>query len=198
MVGDGAAFEDVKKKIEDEKLEDYVDVYGMQDGVRKFYKIADVTLICSLREGLTLTTYESLSMGTPVVSCNIGGQKELISKDVGVLVRPYQMPEQQFDFDYSADEIEEYKNAILKILENENKINYEEICREKVVKDFSINKMINDMDKYLTKLIKSKSKVNPSYCNSIGFAERYLLVNSMLEALNKSIEEKNKEIGNNG
>lgn len=198
MVGDGAAFEDVKKKIEDEKLEDYVDVYGMQDGVRKFYKIADVTLICSLREGLTLTTYESLSMGTPVVSCNIGGQKELINKDVGILVRPYQMPEQQFDFDYSADEIEEYKNAILKILENENKINYEEICREKVVKDFSINKMINDMDKYLTKLIKSKSKVNPSYCNSIGFAERYLLVNSMLEALNKSIEEKNKEIGNNG
>lgn len=198
MVGNGAAYEDVKKKIENEKLEQYIDLYGMQEDVRRFYKIADVTLICSLREGLTLTTYESLSMGTPVVSCDIGGQKELIGDNVGYLIRPYQMPEQQFEFDYSEDEIKEYKEAILDLLENKNNIDYKSVCRAKIVKNFSINKMINDMDKYLSKLIKSGSRVDPSHCDSIGFAERYLLVNSMLESLNKTIEEKNKEISSNG
>lgn len=194
MVGDGDAFDDVKKKIEEEHLEDYVDLYGMQDDVRKFYKIADLTIICSLREGLTLTTYESLSMGVPVVSCDIGGQKELVGKDVGYLIRPYQMPEQQFEFDYSKDEIEEYKSAVLKLLNNKDNIDYSTICREKIVKNFSISKMINDIDKYITKLIKTKSKVKTNQCDSIGFAERYLLVNSMLESLNKAIEEQNKEI----
>lgn len=194
IVGDGDAFEDVKKKVEDEHLEDYVDLYGMQEDVRRFYKVADLTLICSLREGLTLTTYESLAMGTPVVSCDIGGQKELISSDVGYLIRPYQLPEQQFEFDYSEDEIEEYKSAILELLENKNNTDFETLCRSKVVSKFSINKMINDMDKYITKLIKSHSSIDSKYCGSIEFAERYLLVNSMLEALNKTIEEKNKEI----
>ena len=42
--------------------------------------------------------------------------------------------------------------------------------------------------KYLTKLIKSKSKVNPSYCNSIGFAERYLLVNINNQGYKDDIE----------
>ena len=196
IVGDGAALEDVKQRVEEEKLEKYVDIYGMQEDVRKFYKIADVTLVCSLREGLTLTTYESLSMGVPVVSCDIGGQKELIEDDCGYLIRPYQMPKQQFEFDYDKEEIQEYKEAIEKILNNTSNINYKEICRNKVVNNFSISKMIEDIDKYITKLIKTGSMVDKKYCNSIEFAERYLLVNSMLENLNKSLEEKNNEIKN--
>lgn len=196
IIGDGEAMEDVVAKVEKDKLEQYVDFYGMQDDVRKFYKIADVTLVCSLREGLTLTTYESLSMGVPVVSCNIGGQKELIQEQCGELIRPYQLPEQQFEFDYSEDELLEYKEAVKKILKDTN-TNYKEICRNKIVSKFSINNMIKEMDKMLTKLIKTGSKVDKSYCNSIEFAERYLLVNSMLESINKSIEEKNEEMNKN-
>lgn len=197
IVGDGLALDDVRRKIKEEHLEEYIDLYGMQDDVRRFYKIANVTLICSLREGLTLTTYESLSMGVPVVSCDIGGQKELIENDCGYLIRPYQMPEQQFEFDYSEDEIEEYKEAIEKVLDNKENINYKEICRNKIINKFSIVKMINEIDKSITKLIKTGSKIEEHHCNSIEFAERYLLVNSMLVSLNKTIEENNKEIEDN-
>ncbi len=192
IVGDGIALNDVREREKEENLEQYVDIYGMQEDVRRFYKIADVTLVCSLREGLTLTTYESLSMGVPVVSSDIGGQKELIQEDCGYLIRPYQLPEEQFDFNYSEEEIEEFKQAILKILNND-KEEYIKKCREKIVNNFSINKMIIDLDKFITKLIKNGSSVDKKYCNNIEFAERYLLVNSMLENLNKTLEEKNKE-----
>lgn len=191
MVGDGPALGDIKQKVKEEKLEEYIDFYGMQDDVRKFYKIADVTLVCSLREGLTLTTYESLSMGVPVVSSDIGGQKELIGENCGYLIRPYQLPEEQFDFDYSMEEIEEYKETIYKILDNPENINYNEICRNKVVKNFSIKKMIDDIDKCITKLIKTGSTIDKNTCNNIEFAERYLLVNAMLETLTKTIENYN-------
>ncbi len=193
FVGDGPAFEDMKKKIADEHLEEYVDLYGMQEDVRRFYKVAKVTLVCSLREGLTLTTYESMSMGVPVVSCDIGGQKELIQTDCGYLIRPYQVPEQQFEFDYSENEIEEYRAAIEKVLVNKDKVDYKELCRNKIVTLFSIEKMISDMDKYLLKLIKTGSTTDKNYCNNIEFAERYLLLNSMLESLNRSFEEEVKK-----
>lgn len=194
MVGDGAAFDDVKQKIEEDNLEEYIHLYGMQDSdkVRKFYKISDLTLICSLREGLTLTTYESLAMGVPVVSSDIGGQKEIIENDCGYLILPYQQPAEQFDFNYSEEEIEEYKEAVLRILNNENNIDYNTICRQKVVERFSIDKMISNVDKEITKLIKSGSQIDKSFCENIEFAERYLLVNGMLENLNRYVESKKK------
>lgn len=194
MVGDGAAFEDVKEKIEEEKLQKNIHMYGMQEDPRRFYKIADVTLVCSLREGLTLTTYESLSMGVPVVSSNVGGQKEIIEDNCGELIVPYQQPEEQFNFDYSEEEIDEYKIALEKILDNKDNINYKEVCRKKVVEKFSIDKMILNMDKEISRLIKTGSSIDKNFCNNIEFAERYLLVNNMLENLNRTIEKRNKEI----
>lgn len=192
VVGDGAAFEDLKAKVAEENLEEYVHLYGMQDDVRKFYKVADVTLVCSLREGLTLTTYESLSMGVPVVSCDIGGQKEIIEKDCGYLIRPYQLPEQQFDFNFDEEEIKEYEEAIIKILDNKECIDYKNICRQKVINRFSITKMINNLDKEISKLIQTGSTIKEEECNNIEFAERYLLINGMVENLNRTIETKNK------
>ena len=185
LVGDGAALDDVRKYVKENSLEEHVEIFAMQKEVRKFYNVANLTLICSLREGLTLTTYESLSMGVPVVSSNVGGQKELIGDDVGYLIKPYQEPKEQFDFDYSQEEIEEYKEKILQIFENEKTIDYKTICRNKVIKRFSIQKMINDIDKEVTKVITSGSKVDKKQCDNIEFAQRYLLVHNMLENGNK-------------
>ena len=54
--------------------------------------------------------------------------------------------------------------------------------------------MISNMDKEISKLIKTGSQINKDYCNNREFAERYLLVNSMLENLNRTIEKRNEEI----
>lgn len=182
IVGDGAALKDVKKYITENEMEEYVTCFGLQHDVRPFYKVADLTLICSLREGLTLTTYESLSMGVPIVSSNVGGQSELIGDDCGVLVKPYQTADEQFDFNYSDEELEEYVQAILKVLNEFEKDKVKEICRNKVLNKFTINKMVSTLDKEFTKLMANGSKVSREICKNSEFAERYLLVHSVLES----------------
>ncbi len=182
IVGDGAALEEVKKYIFDNNLQDIVTCFGMQQDVRPFYKIASATIICSLREGLTLTTYESLSMGVPIVSANIGGQSELIGNDCGELIAPYQTADEQFDFNYSDEEIQKYAEALLRVLDKSDKVNMKEICREKILKKFTIDKMVETLDKEFTKNIKTGSKVDKTLLNNLGLAERYLLVHSVLES----------------
>lgn len=182
IVGDGAALEEVKKYIIDNNLQEIVTCFGMQQDVRPFYKVASATIICSLREGLTLTTYESLSMGVPIVSANVGGQGELIGNDCGELINPYQTADEQFDFNYSDEEIQKYAEALLRVLDKAEEVNIKEICRDKILKKFTIDKMVETLDKEFAKNIKEGSKVNKALLNNIGLAERYLLVHSVLES----------------
>ena len=61
-------------------------------------------------------------------------------------------------------------------------MNIKDICRGKILKKFTIDKMVSNMDKELTKLIQSGSNINKEICKKIGIAERYLLVHSVLES----------------
>lgn len=182
MIGDGIAFEDVKQYIIENDLQNLVTCFGMKKDVRPFYKVANATIVCSLREGLTLTTYESLSMGVPVVSANIGGQSELIGKECGALIEPYQTQNEQFDFNYSDEEIQKYADALLEIIDKEDTTNIKEICREKILKGFSITKMVETLDREFTKHIETGSKVNKEVLKNVELAERYLMVHSVLES----------------
>ena len=56
------------------------------DKTVEIYTLSDMTLNCSSLEGLALTSYESLAMGVPVVSTDVGGQTELIDDTVGAIV----------------------------------------------------------------------------------------------------------------
>lgn len=90
---------------------------GRQTDMRPYYCDAAITLICSLKEGLALTAYESLAMGTPVVSSDVGGQAELISEDVGLVVPLLQNEANDLDTRiYSQEEILLYADAIESLL----------------------------------------------------------------------------------
>lgn len=174
VVGDGPAYNDMKKYVDDNKLEKYIEFVGYQKDVRPYYKIADVTLICSLSEGVSLTTYESLSMGVPVVSSDVGGQKEVITSDVGVIVKNYQSKSlDEYNFNYSDEEINEYIEAIDKVLKSN--LDFKKKSREGIINKFSsidtINKLIDDFDE----LIKKGSSIDSKYLNNIEFAERFLV-----------------------
>lgn len=182
IVGDGVALEDVKRYIVENNLQELVTCFGLQQDVRPFYKIASATIICSLREGLTLTTYESLSMGVPIVSADIGGQSELIGNDCGELIQPYQTADEQFDFNYSDEEIQKYVEALLRVLDKSETTNIKENCRRKIIKNFTIDKMVETLDKEFRKNIKSGSRVRKNLLSNVELAERYLLVHSVLES----------------
>ena len=86
LAGDGPMLDKVKEKIKKYNLQNNVKLLGNVKETEKVYKISDLTINCSIKEGLALTSYESLSMGVPVVTANVGGQAELVNDEVGVVV----------------------------------------------------------------------------------------------------------------
>lgn len=158
-VGDGALYDDMQRATERYELENTVYFAGSQDEVRPFYKDAKLTLICSLKEGLALTAYESCSMGVPVISADVGGQHDLIDSTVGALVECRQVEGKDFDSkSFNEEEIKEYVNAIAEYLTDDEKWKKaSENCRNKVEEEFSIDKMVEHFTVEFERLISDKT-----------------------------------------
>ena len=154
VAGDGPWLADVKLETKKLKLTDNVVFLGNVKETEKIYAICDMTLNCSIKEGLALTAYESLSMGVPVVSADVGGQRELITDEVGVIVPCLQEEKDIFDFNYKEEEINPYVDGIVKILDNLEY--YKKNCRNKILNGFTIDNMLKNMDE-----IFKKTKNNP-------------------------------------
>ena len=145
--GDGDMLGIMKDKIKEYGLMDKFMFLGNTKDTKSIYSASDLTINCSIKEGLALTSYESLSMGVPVISSDVGGQGELIDDSVGVIVPCLQDEENINDFNYSEEEINLYVDGIHKILENLD--NYSSKCRNRILKYFTIDKMIANMEKVI-------------------------------------------------
>lgn len=176
VAGYGKAKEDMEKEISKLGIEKYFEIVGPKNDLRPYYKIADVTVVCSLTEGLTLVAYESLAMGVPVVTADVGGQKELIDNTCGRVIRKYQSVDKDlYNFNYDKNEIEDYKKAILEIIDSKN-VELKKICRQKVVNGFSIENMINKMTSTFDNMISHGTQVDKSIVSTEEIAERYLIL----------------------
>ncbi|MFB5674649.1 glycosyltransferase [Paenibacillus terreus] len=151
VVGDGQYYGDIQDRIKKENLINTVFLFGRQQDMRPFYKDSDITLICSRVEGLALTAYESMSMGTPVISSDVGGQKELVDSSTGALLPFLELVADYFDKDrkYTKQEIMQYVEAIKDILKDKKK--YEQMsqnCRARIVDNFSVDNIIVKLESY--------------------------------------------------
>ncbi len=133
----------MQEKAKQLNLMDYIVFLGSLQNTAEIYKISDITINCSIKEGLALTSYESLSMGVPIVSSDVGGQKELITPDVGETVPLLQNEEDIYIETYNKKEIQNYVDAINKILGNLEY--YKNNARTKILDNFTINKMVEKM-----------------------------------------------------
>lgn len=174
--GYGKAKDDMDRAIAEYGIKDYFEIVGVIDDLRPYYKLASVTVVCSLTEGLTLTAYESLAMGTPVVTADVGGQKELVDNTCGKVIKKYQSVDKDLhNYNYDPQEIEDYKNAIIELMDMKDE-KLEKKCREKVLNGFSIDNMIDKMKNSFDTMLKSGTTVDLSVCKNIDIAERYLIL----------------------
>ncbi len=161
VVGDGPELPNMKKLARKMGIEKNIIFWGMQKDSKPFYKLANIHLIVSLTEGLTLTTYESLAMETPVVTADVGGQKELVDLDCGRVVQNIQNARDDFyNHNYVKEEIQRYIKAIEDVLDSKN---YEKMCkhgRKKVENEFSITNMVQTFNAEIEKLINNGTKVD--------------------------------------
>ena len=172
VVGDGNMKPEVLKKTKKLNLENHIVFLPNQSDMRQFYKMADVTLICSMYEGLTLTTYESLAMGVPVITSDVGGQAELVDQTCGRVIKLLQDPKKDVrNFNYSEEEINSYVTAIQEVLNDKQ---LKQNCRKKILEKFTTKKMVEIFEKEFGYLTKNKSIIDPKICSNPELANRYL------------------------
>jgi glycosyltransferase involved in cell wall biosynthesis len=172
VVGDGNMKLEVLKRTKKLNLENHIVFLPNQSDMRQFYKMADVTLICSMYEGLTLTTYESLAMGVPVITSDVGGQAELVDETCGRVIKLLQDPKKDVrNFIYSEEEINSYVTAIQEVLNDKQ---LKQNCRKKILEKFTTEKMVEIFEKEFEYLTKNKSMIDSKLCSNPELANRYL------------------------
>jgi glycosyltransferase involved in cell wall biosynthesis len=170
VAGNGPLLEQCKKIAKKDKICHYVRFIGKTNTPGEIYTISDITLNCSIKEGVALTSYESMALGVPVISSDVGGQKELITPDVGIIVPCLQAEKDVMDFDYSRKEISLYVDAIDKMIIHLKE--YKSLCRNRILKYFTIDKMAKNMEKEFTNVINNNA--NNSNNRSIDIIKEYI------------------------
>lgn len=182
VIGDGEQLDELRGAIQDRLLENNVVCIGRCDDMKLCYRDAFLTLICSLKEGLSLTAYESCSMGVPVISSDAGGQGDLIDDTVGALIPLKQNETEQYDYrEFDEDEINNYVTAIQKFLDNPGW--YEDCsinCRKKIENEFSLGNMVEKMEQEITDGLK-KIHGKPEKRIDAGIAEELYMIFNLLE-----------------
>ena len=147
VIGDGPQYEELVELTKRRGLEDRVIFTGRQEEMRPWYLFADITLLCSLKEGLALTAYESRAMGTPVVTADVGGQAELVNSHVGrVLPLLQDEGKDEDNRDFDPEEIDQYVRAIHELVDDPAV--YRQVadaCRPHVCNGFTVSNMVDNM-----------------------------------------------------
>ena len=181
VVGSGNLLAKMKTKANKLGLTENILFLGNIENTEEIYKISDLTINCSIKEGLALTAYESLSMGVPVISSDVGGQKELISEEVGVIVPCMQNEKDIYSEDYKDSEIDAYVEAIEKVLKNLEQ--YKSKCRQRILEKFTIKNMITEMDSIIENTVQkpNKDKINngKDLSNNINVTKELITINMM-------------------
>lgn len=167
IAGDGYLMPDIEKVVTDD-----FKLLGMVKNTEEIYAISDLTINCSTLEGLALTSYESLSMGVPVVSTDVGGQTELIDEKVGGIVHCNINPSKEV---YN-NEINEYVKEVDRVLNNLDKISKN--CRKKIEEGFTLDLMIEKYQNIIEESINNEK-------NTTKQDNTYIEYELALEALHK-------------
>lgn len=184
IVGDGPMLKEMKDRANQLNLKNNIVFLGNCTNTQEIYAISDITLNCSIKEGIALTSYESLAMGVPVVSSDVGGQKELIDNHVGRVVKCYQKETEINQYNYKEEEVNQYVEAIQELLKDLNK--YKQNCREKILEGFTIKNMVSNMEKIFidTVQVPNKEKVqNGLNLKSLKLSKELLISHIMGTAL---------------
>lgn len=114
------------------------------------YSASDVFVAPSLEEAFGKTLAESLSCGTPVVSFNATGLKDIVDhKSCGYLANPF--------------EPEDLASGINWVLANDNRVNLSVNARKKAVLNYSLSVVSEEYIELYKKALDNGNKVNFTY-----------------------------------
>ena len=109
VAGDGPDLAWLKTFVRKHRLERRVRLVGAlaNTDIRDLLAAADIFFLPSEWEGIALSVYEALACGVPVVGADVGGQRELVTPDCGVLI----------DRGSEDDEARQYATVLARLLD---------------------------------------------------------------------------------
>jgi len=144
IVGEGEYRERLERYIVQKRAGEFIKFLGTlnPEELVYWYNKALVTLITSYHEGIPMALLESLACGTPVVSTEVGGIREILNKGNGYTIK--------------VRDPKAFKAVILKLSEKE-KDDIKELCRKSIV-HLSADKVAEKMINSFSQLISIKNK----------------------------------------
>jgi len=88
VCGDGPDYEALEEAIYQQGLTDYFLLTGAveHEKVIAYMQTATLLLLPSAWEGIATVLYEAMAAGLPVIATDVGGQRELVTRDAGMLI----------------------------------------------------------------------------------------------------------------
>jgi glycosyltransferase involved in cell wall biosynthesis len=114
VIGDGPERGALEQQIARLELESHVQITGRlnDSDLHSYLTAADVLLLPSAVEGISVSTFESMAMGIVPVSADVGGQAELVTPECGFLIP------------HGPDELAAYVSVLHRLVEDR------ELCRQ--------------------------------------------------------------------
>lgn len=82
IVGTGALYDEIQKLIREEQLENHVSLLGLRKDIPSLLKQADIYVMSSSFEGLSLSLIEAAACGLPIIATNVGSNCKLVQPGV--------------------------------------------------------------------------------------------------------------------
>jgi len=142
IVGAGPLEPMLKEKNAALGLEGKVFFAGLQTNVKPYYEAMDIFMMSSSFEGLPIALLEAMSMGCAIVSTDAGGIKEVLRSD-------------KDGFVVSVEDWKSLSKSIVAFAKDDQKLkDYQSLARQRVVDSFSIEVMVQSLEKlYLAQIL---------------------------------------------
>jgi len=143
IIGQGPKRKELEKFIKENRLEGKVKLLGSisREKVFEVLRKSDIFVLISNWEGFPYTIIEAMSCGLAIIASEVGGIKEALSDDYGILVK--------------RGDKKGIKNALVKLLKNPFLIKeMGDRAKEKVKKEFSLDKMLKKTEKVYKSIIR--------------------------------------------
>ena len=88
LVGDGDGREAIENLVQALGINDNVRFLGLQSDIPQIMAAADVFMLSSLSEGISVTLLEAMASGLPVAATNVGGNGEVVMEGKTGLLSP--------------------------------------------------------------------------------------------------------------
>ena len=140
LVGDGVLVDQLKLEIIKRKLENNVSLLGFRRDIEKIMNITDVVGLFSTQEGLPKNLLEAIAMQKVIICTDIRGNKDLIKdKENGCLIE--------------VGNIEQTEKTIIDLYENKLEIDRFQEVNKKLIKKYSLETILEQMDKIYKEFI---------------------------------------------